>query len=161
MKGRNKMLKIYCDGATSGNGQANAVGGYAWAILDNAGELLCYDSGHVKNATNNICELLAIINGCEKALSLIEEFDSVIIYSDSAYCINCKNQNWYRNWQNNGWKNSKKQQVANRDLWERLIPFFEDARFTFEKVKGHCSDDSTNSKWNSFVDNLAVEAKKI
>ena len=29
------MIKIYCDGATSGNGKADAVGGYAWAILDN------------------------------------------------------------------------------------------------------------------------------
>ena len=102
------MIKIYTDGATSGNGKADAVGGYAWAILDNGDNLLFYDSGHVKNATNNICELLAIINGCEKALTIIKEFDSVIIYSDSAYCINCKNQNWYRNWQNNGWKNSKK-----------------------------------------------------
>jgi len=153
------MIKIYCDGATSGNGKVDAVGGYAWAILDNENNLLFYDSGHVKNATNNICELLAIINGCEKALTIIKEFDSVIVYSDSAYCINCKKQNWYKNWQNNGWKNSKKQPVANQDLWERLIPFFEDTRFTFEKVKGHANDKTTHSKWNNFVDDLAVKAK--
>lgn len=155
------MIKIYCDGATSGNGKSDAVGGYAWAILDNEDNLLFYDSGHVKNATNNICELLAIINGCEKALTIIKEFDSVIVYSDSAYCINCKKQNWYKNWQNNGWKNSKKQPVANQDLWKRLIPFFEDRRFTFEKVKGHADDKTTHSKWNNFVDDLAVKAKNL
>ncbi len=153
------MIKIYADGATSGNGKADAVGGYAWAILDNGDNLLFYDSGHVKNATNNICELLAIINGCEKALTIIKEFDSVTVYSDSAYCVNCKKEGWYRNWQNNGWKNSKKQSVANQDLWERLIPFFEDTRFTFEKVKGHADDKTTHSKWNNFVDDLAVKAK--
>ena len=37
----------------------------------------------------------------------------------------------------------KKQPVANQDLWERLIPFFEDTRFTFEKVKGHADDKTT------------------
>ncbi len=155
------MIKIYTDGATSDNGKADAVGGYAWAILDNEDNLLFYDSGCVKNATNNICELLAIINGCEKALTIIKEFDSVIVYSDSAYCINCKKQNWYKNWQNNGWKNSKKQPVANQDLWERLIPFFEDTRFTFEKVKGHADDKTIHSKWNNFVDDLAVKAKNL
>lgn len=154
------MVRIYTDGATSGNGKADAVGGYAWIALNEKDELV-YDSAHVENATNNICELMAIITSCEYISSIIGEFDNVTVYSDSAYCVNCKKEGWYRNWQNNGWKNSKKQPVANQDLWERLIPFFEDARFTFEKVKGHADDKTTHSKWNNFVDDLAVKAKNL
>lgn len=55
-----------------------------------------------------------------------------------------------------GWRNSKKEPVANRELWERLIPYFENPRFSFEKVKGH----SGEKDWNDYVDRLAVEAKK-
>jgi ribonuclease HI len=57
--------------------------------------------------------------------------------------------------------NSKKQPVANRTLWEELIPYFCDARFKFEKVKGHNGKIDENSKWNEFVDDLAVEAKNL
>lgn len=82
--------------------------------------------------------------------------DTATIYSDSAYIINCITQKWYKKWQTNGWRNSKKEPVANRELWERLIPYFENPRFSFEKVKGH----SGEKDWNDYVDRLAVEAKK-
>lgn len=154
------MLKLYTDGATSMNGAENAQGGWAWALV-NDNNFIESDSGHVNNATNNICELMAIINGCTKALQYLKPFDNIAIYSDSAYCVRCKTENWYRNWQNNGWVNSKKQPVANQNLWEQLIPFFEDNRFQFYKVKGHSVQETDDAYWNNYVDKLAVEAKKI
>ena len=36
----------------------------------------------------------------------------------------------------NGWKNAKKQPVANQDLWEKLIQWFETPEVDFQKVKG-------------------------
>ena len=101
----------------------------------------------------------AIIEGCRNLIEKLEPFDVVLVYSDSAYCINCYNQNWFRAWQQNGWKNSKKEPVANKELWEELIEFFDDVRFKFNKVKGHNGKIDENSKWNEFVDKLAVEAK--
>ena len=72
-------------------------------------------------------------------------FDSIKIYTDSAYLHNCVKQKWYVNWQNNGWKNSKKEPIANRDLWERLINYFEmlylynylDTLLTRKKTNSH------------------------
>ena len=82
--------------------------------------------------------------------------EKITIRTDSAYCHNCYTQKWYKNWQKNGWKNSKKEPVANKTLWLQLIPFFENTNFIFEKVKGH-----TGAKdWNNEVDKLAVEARK-
>jgi ribonuclease HI len=60
-----------------------------------------------------------------------------------------------KNWRCNGWKNSKKEPVANQDLWEKLIFFFMKAPgYDFIKVKGHAGN-----QYNEMVDKLAVAAK--
>ena len=115
------------------------------------------DYWKVSNATNNICELSAVLGACAFFDAYTSKENTATIYSDSSYIINCITQKWYKKWQTNGWRNSKKEPVANRELWERLIPYFENPRFSFEKVKGH----SGEKDWNDYVDKLAVEAKKI
>lgn len=145
-------MKIYTDGATSNNGAANAQGGWAYVIINDVDTIVAQDHGHIDNATNNICELTALIKACEAAKAFPTSF---IIYSDSAYAINCYKQQWYKKWKINGWKTSAKLPVANKELWEKLIPFFEDNKYNFEKVKGHAND-----KWNNLVDELAVRAKE-
>ena len=147
---------IYTDGACSGNGKENAVGGFAFIIVDNEGTPRYEFAMPVENATNNICERSAVFGACSFFDAYTPKEDTATIYSDSAYIINCITQKWYKKWQTNGWRNSKKEPVANRELWERLIPYFENPRFSFEKVKGH----SGEKDWNDYVDRLAVEAKK-
>jgi len=150
---------IYTDGATSGNGYEGAQGGWAWILLDENEKIVLKSVGHLDNTTNNICELTAVLDACHNAWAGTELLDpnpTFTIYSDSSYIINCYKEKWYKKWQLNGWKNSKKQPVANKELWELLIPYFEDSRFTFEKVKGHA-----NNEYNNLVDKLAVEAKMI
>ena len=150
---------IYTDGATSDNGYEGAQGGWAWILLDEQEKIVLKTVGHLDNATNNICELTAVIDACRYAyhkMDLTDPNPTFTIYSDSAYIINCYKEKWYKKWQLNGWKNSKKQPVANKELWEHLIPYFENSRFTFEKVKGHA-----NNEYNNLVDKLAVEAKMI
>lgn len=145
---------IYTDGACSGNGKENAIGGFAFIIIDDSGALKYEYAMRVENATNNICELSAVFGACA-FLEAYSPQSTATIYSDSAYIINCITQKWYKKWQENGWLNSKKEPVANRELWECLIPYFENPRFSFEKVKGHSNND-----WNNYVDKLAVRAKE-
>ena len=149
------MYEIYTDGATTNNGKSGSVGGYAWALIEN-GECVDYGSYSIAPATNNICEMLAIITACEEIEYRLQPFDKVNIYSDSAYVINCYKQFWWKAWLHNNWVNSKKEPVKNRELWEKLICYFQDPRFQFIKVKGHA-----DNKWNNFVDKLAVEAKGL
>jgi ribonuclease HI len=139
-------MEVYTDGACSGNGKTNALGAWAFAVVKDD-KLLYAEADLLPEATNQRVELLAAIMGLEK-LNL--GFDLVTVYSDSAYLVNCYEQNWWSMWQKNGWKNSKKQPVANRELWERLIPFFMNQQITFKKVKGHAG-----VKWNEFVDSKA------
>lgn len=150
--------KIYTDGATSGNGYEGAQGGYAFVILRND-EITLLENGFVEDATNNICELEAIIQACITADSLAdynyEDEPLFTIYSDSAYIVNCYKDKWYKKWQKNGWLNSKRQPVANKEYWEKLIPYFEDSRFSIEKVKGH-----SGNQLNELVDKMAVAARQ-
>ena len=89
------IYNLYTDGATSNNGYDGAYGGYAWALITND-KLVRQGSGSESPTTNNICELMAIINGCEEALNWLEPSDVVLVYSDSAYVINCYKQKWYK-----------------------------------------------------------------
>ena len=151
------IYKIYCDGAVSNNGYENAVGGWAYVILDDKNTVLFEENNFEKYATNNKMELYSCYKGLDKLLTEItlEEEDKVEVYTDSAYLHNCYSQKWYLSWMKNNWLNSKKQPVANKSLWQLIIPFFENEKVDFFKVKGH-----NNNYWNEYVDSLAVAAKK-
>lgn len=144
------MIYIYTDGACSGN---PGPGGSAFIVVENE-ERINHWLEPIPIATNNMCELIAILEGCKWAKH-VRPSEKVVIRTDSAYCYNCWSQKWYENWLRNGWKNSKKEPVANKTLWLQLIPFFKDENFTFEKVKGHTGKND----WNDMVDKLAVIAR--
>jgi ribonuclease HI len=80
---------------------------------------------------------------------------AVEIVSDSTYVVNCFRDRWYEGWIRRGWKNSQRQPVANRDLWEPLLALAlaDGAEVAFRWVKGHSGD-----VMNDFVDTLATEA---
>lgn len=144
--------KIYTDGSTRNNGGQKAYGGYAYAVIVNDTLRIANSEGCI-NTTNQRMELTAALEGLKKVKE--EDFSSITVYSDSAYLINCYQQSWWENWQKNGWLNSKKQPVANQDLWEQIIPFFKNKKINWEKVKGHATD-----KWNNYVDGLAQSASQ-
>lgn len=150
-----RKLEVYTDGATSKNGYDGAKGGHAFIVLEDE-KVIGRGAGTNASwevATNQRMELWAAIGGCRNALTQLgEDEGDIYIYSDSAYLVNCYSQGWWRKWIKNGWLNSKKEEVKNKDLWERLIPLFEDKRVHFKKVKGHTGKND----WNSVVDQMAV-----
>lgn len=152
------VYRIYCDGSCRGNGSANAVGAWGYIILANDNTIIYSEHAVEHNTTNQRMELKACIMACNKLLKdYLTPNDSVDIYTDSAYLHNCYNAKWYHNWRRNGWVNAKKQPVANQDLWEQLIPYFENDIFSFLKIKGH-QGITNNEKWNNFIDNIVQSA---
>ena len=145
-----KLLEIYCDGSASGNGQTNAKGGWACVFEYGSPALIYFIDGFEKNSTNQRMELIAAINAAKvvKFIAL-----GAIIYTDSAYLYNCWKDGWWVKWELNGWLNSKKEPVVNRDLWEQLIPYFNSKQIKWIKVKGH-----SGNKLNEIADKLAVAA---
>ena len=108
-------------------------------------------SGGMKDTTNNVMEITAVIEG----LKLLKYPCEVKVYSDSAYVINTFNQNWLANWKRNGWKNSKKEDVKNKELWLELDNLTKIHKVTFIKVKGH-----SDNEFNNRCDELARNAIK-
>lgn len=142
-------VKYYTDGSCRGNGSNNAIGAYGYIIVFESGTIGKAFAMPEKETTNQRMELKAIIAACDDAFDFYDTFDDVYIYTDSAYAHNCYVQKWYEKWQMNGWINSKKEPVANKDLWEQLIPYFGYANYHFVKTKGHADD-----QYNNMVDEM-------
>jgi len=142
-----RKITIYTDGACSGN---PGPGGWGAVLIykDNIKEFY----GGEKQTTNQRMEIKAVIEAL-KALK-VKDWE-VTVFSDSAYVVNAFNQNWIDNWQKNGWKNSKKEPVANQDLWKELMEVVPKNRIVLKKVKGHSGD-----KYNDLCDHLARKAIK-
>jgi len=143
-------VEIYTDGSCRGNGTKDAPGGWGYVALFD-GVKIKEDLGGEKNTTNNRMEMMAVLNACRYYDDKLNvEPANCTIYTDSAYIHNCITQNWWKNWVKNGWINSKKEPVKNKDLWLKIIPFFQRADIQFKKVKGH-----SGIEWNEKADNLA------
>ena len=102
---------IYTDGACSGN---PGPGGWGAVIFDNDNKQKNI-SGREENTTNNRMELSAAI----MALQEVNTNSEITIYTDSTYVKNGITE-WVLKWKENGWKNSNKEPVKNKDLWEKL-----------------------------------------
>ena len=137
------VIVIYTDGACSGN---PGPGGWAWAVAP-SGDI--NESGAEARSTNQRMEIMAAY----QAVIHFEEDPRIIrIVADSTYVVKCFNDGWWRGWHKRGWKNSQRQPVANRDLWEPFIELvIKRGRVEFEWVKGH-----SGNRMNDYVDALAV-----
>lgn len=134
-------MDVYTDGACRGN---PGPGGWGWIVPDGP-----WANGADPDTTNQRMELLAVLDALRSLEGAVE------VVSDSTYVVNCFNDGWWKGWLKRGWKNSKKEPVANRDLWEPLIELYRsrEDEITFRWVKGHAGNE-----WNDIADRLAVEA---
>ena len=140
------MIDIYTDGSATKNRS-----GWGIVIIIPGLEIPALDAGTEAGATNQRMELMAALKALQWWAANAQETEDVTIWSDSAYFCNCYNDKWYINWENNGWINSKKEPVANKDLWEELISFFKNPQVHIEKVKGH-----SGHTYNEMADKLAT-----
>lgn len=141
-----EKVVIYTDGACSGN---PGPGGWGTILMykDTAKEI----SGYMKNTTNNIMEITAVIEG----LKMLKYKCNVEIYSDSAYVVNAFNNHWIEGWIKKNWVNSSKEPVKNKELWQELYNLTKQHEVKFIKVKGH-SDNEYNNKCDELA-RLAIK----
>lgn len=143
------ILRIYTDGACSGNQNETNIGG--WGSILEFGDKRKELHGGELNTTNNRMELTAVI----EALKILKRDGLTIeIFTDSSYVASCFRDKWYMNWCKNGWMTSGKKPVENRELWEELISLVEKNKVEFFRVKGHVNLSSPNT-------NLAEHYKKF
>lgn len=139
-----KQIKIYTDGACSGN-----PGPGGWGAILLYGKHRRELSGGERQTTNNRMELMGVI----VALEELKEPCAVDLYTDSQYIVNAVNKGWARSWQANNWMRNKKESAKNSDLWERILALLEMHKVAFYWVKGHA-----DNPYNNRCDELAVAA---
>jgi ribonuclease HI len=122
-----QIVEIFCDGACSGN---PGPGGYG-AVLRYGGRVKEL-SGGARDTTNNRMEMTAAI----EALRQLKRPCRVLITTDSQYLVKGMTE-WIAGWQRKGWRNSKKEPVVNKDLWELLLILTKSHSVQWKWVKGH------------------------
>ena len=123
MKARNSQF-VFVDGSHKKkkdpiNGDINC-GGYGIYFRDGFPHNI---SSRVDNPTNNICELLAILNVLKifkRDLDKIKRKINYIIVSDSKYCIQCLTV-WYKSWMRNGWRTTGNKPVKNLEIIQQNL----------------------------------------
>ena len=143
-------LEVYTDGSLKSLGRKRC-GGWAYIVVKDGKRIYEACDGEY-DTTNQRMELMAVCEAIKYVESIRRPEDRVVVYSDSAYVINCFEQQWYLAWQSNGWYNSQKKPVANADLWAQIIPYFDHWWYHFMKVPAH-----QDNYWNNRTDELAQE----
>lgn len=149
---KDKEILISADGAARNNGKPNAIGGWGFVIVQDDHAFVEGRGSIPELNTNNQNEIKSITDALGKLIELgISQNSQINVEMDSAYVLNCVKDEWYISWIKNGWKNAKKQPVANKELWlaflDHLLWF---DNISFNKIKGH-----SGNKWNDMADRLA------
>lgn len=142
-------VSIYTDGSARGNPGPGGYGAVLRCVLSDGSVHEKELSQGYACTTNNRMELMGVIAGLEA----LKRPCKVTIYSDSQYVVNAFNQHWVDSWIARGWKNTKKEQVKNIDLWQRLLKAKELHSVSFVWVKGHAGHPE-----NERCDELATAA---
>lgn len=127
-----KILRIYTDGGCAGNQSDENLGG--WGAVMEFGTAVKELYGSEANTTNNRMEMTALL---EAFRAIKKDGQTIQVFSDSSYLMDCFRKKWYVNWQKNGWKTAQKKPVENQDLWQALLPFLDKHNISFYRVKGH------------------------
>jgi ribonuclease HI len=119
------------DGSALGN---PGPAGWAWYVDDD-----CWASGGWPHGTNNMGELMAVLDLLQQTAHLDEELR---VYCDSTYVINAITK-WMKGWKRKGWKKGDGKPVMNVELMKALDAAMEGRWDTvhFEWVKGHAGHE--------------------
>jgi ribonuclease HI len=121
------MTTIFTDGSSRGN-----PGPGGWAAVVVSDDKVIELGGGEKETTNNRMELRAAVEGLKKA----PKDSNMTVYTDSSYLIHGITK-WIKGWKRNGWKTKAKDDVLNRDLWEKLDDLIEERGVSWKYVGGH------------------------
>ena len=121
------MIIAAADGSALGN---PGPAGWAWYVDDD-----CWASGGWPHGTNNMGELMAVLDLLQQTAHLDEPLQ---VYCDSTYVINAVTK-WMKGWKRKGWKKGDGKPVMNVELMKALDAAMDGRWDSVEYVwvKGH------------------------
>ncbi len=143
-------MKLWTDGGCN-NRSRTKHGGWAFVVEGEDGEVAHRSYGWALGTTSNRMELTAAIKALKYALVYLGPHT---IYSDSRYVVDGAS-GWARNWRRNGWITSSGGDVANRDLWERILTLTDGRAVGWCWMRGHAG-----TPLNEEADRLCTRAMR-
>ena len=141
-------IEIYTDGSCVNNGYDDSYGSFGFVILKNK-EILHEYAEFRTGITSNQAEMLGIIHSLQWMIDNNLQDFSILVKSDSSYCVNGINS-WIHKWKENNWNGGW---VANKELWQDMDYVRRQLDVQFRTVKGHNGEE-----WNEYVDMLCTGA---
>lgn len=145
------VITITCDGGC-GNSHIKGLGPGGWGVVLRTKGHYRELRGGDPQTTNNRMELEAVIQGL---LALKQPDSNVTVRVDSEYVRRGMTE-WMDNWIAKGWRNSRRQQVKNKDLWLRLLEAAKPHHINWVWVKGH-SGDPDNERADALAEAAQLE----
>lgn len=138
----------YTDGACSGNGSENSKGGFGVVFTNNDGTYHSSYQKFTEHTTNNREELKAILYAL---LEFGKGETPLVVFSDSAYCVNSLTQ-WIYGWAARGWLKADNKPPENLDIFQAFYEVYKlGYKMDLRKIKGH-----NGHEWNEVADKLAT-----
>jgi ribonuclease HI len=146
-------ITIYTDGACKSNGKHYAKGGYGIFFGEN-------DSRNISEPltgdkiTNQVAELKAILVAIE---SVKDDYNKIIIKTDSMYSINCITK-WADKWKLNNWKKSDGKVIENKELITTIYDYYMNHDIEFHHIRSHMAQpDIKSPKYNDWYGNMMAD----
>ncbi len=152
-------ILIFTDGSSRGN-----PGPGGWGAIVVANNRVTELGGHDAHTTNNRMELQGVIS----ALDFLIEYElltlnyTCVIHTDSSYVLNGATK-WIHGWKSRGWLTLQKEQVLNRDLWEKLAYLLDDMpgdeKIQWKLLSGHAgvpANERCDEIATSYADKTAI-----
>ena len=156
-------LTVYCDGCCLNNGRPGATAGFGVAVYDsdrNVTHRVAKRLGTAEPQTNQRAELRALLY----TLTYIsdKDVDSVDIYTDSQYGIDCLTK-WSRSWAASGWRKADGKPVLHADLIRPCVEYLRafGSRVRLHHVEAHTGRSDLHSIGNALADTLAREGASL
>lgn len=143
-------ITIYTDGGCVPN---PGYGGWSFVVFDRE-NIIDTQYGGVMETTNNIMEMMGVLNAIRWATTSKADAKSVVIKSDSMYVVSGCNS-WRIGWKRQGWKRGPNKILANAQLWMELDAALERYPCHIEWVKGHAGE-----RGNEMADKFAEIGRK-
>lgn len=152
-----KIIKIFTDGSFKKLKNNEVLCGYGIYFpngeLDNVSRPFIHEP-----LTNQRAELYAILKSLRNIEKEKIKYDEIMIYTDSEYSIKSLTL-WFKNWEQNKWKNAKGQPVMNQDIIRPIIDILKknQNKIKFKHVNSHTGKQDFESLSNEMADKLANE----
>ncbi|ADX05986.1 putative ribonuclease H [Organic Lake phycodnavirus 1] len=144
-------LYVYCDGSCIHNGQTYSKTGIGIYFGEND---IRNVSKQINGHTNNVAELVAMIEVFGLIQKELQENKKIVIVSDSKYALHCV-KDYGKKQEKEQWVND----IPNKELVKQLYETYKNTNVQFTHIYAHTNKKDVHSLGNAKADQLAYKSK--